>query len=236
MNKMPTQAAFDAESAPSEASGTSGASGLLAGSRAGAMRAGGAMADPFANLERAWVLMPDGTWAQNPEPLALTPLQCLEDNPNTPALELQGYRDVEQERLETLHGPEFSLDPPQDLSNWGRVLADLGVDEEAARSLGFLANIDPMAHAEATRILAHMLKPGTSFRQGPSRWLASAVARSQEFLEHWDTWEAPRAPPTTRPAGATTDRPWARWAPRAPVDEEVIWEAQEPQAAAPLET
>jgi len=230
---------------PSASAGASGSSwaGAAAERAANAMRSGGAAADPFGNLERRLVQMPDGTWVANPPLLNLSPLQALETNPDGPPEVLVEFLERLEERNEILGGPQVSLNHERDWSNWAAVLASLGVDEQAAWSLARLAGRDKMGHAEATRLIAHLRKPGGGgFRDGPSRWLIRAVERSSEYLREWDRWEpqgrAAAARPVPRDAvlpGAGADRPWGAYVPPADA-EDIVWEAaprdpQAPQAA-----
>ena len=144
-----------------------------------------------------------------------TPIEVLEhERPREMKARLGAIRDFRDEFLES---PMFSLDPPYNLRNWARVLESVGCDADVAGRLANLAATDPMAHAEATRILAHLLKPGGSFKGArPSGWVNSVIMECEEYLRNWEEWES-RCPWD----GTSRARPqWRRgpseWAPPAP--------------------
>ena len=146
-----------------------------------------------------------------------TPVEILEEfQPREFQKRLEA---VERFRDEFLESPMMTLEPPYNMSKWARVLEAVGADAAVAGRLANLAATDPMAHAEATRILHHLLKPGGPGSTGrPSGWLNSIVSEAEEYLAHWEEWESQR--PWT---GASRSRPqWrgggGRWRedPQAP--------------------
>jgi len=169
-NKMPVPKAssYGISSAAGDAPGASGSSAPWAPAPAQdlmqAMRAGSLSSDVFANLEHQAVLMPDGQWRVHPEPLGMSPLERLENAAGITQANLEERWGWAQARMAVLGGPQFTLDPPSDLSNWAEVLSDLGVHADAAGALGRLAAVDPMGHAEATKLLAHLRKLGQARR------------------------------------------------------------------------
>lgn len=113
---------------------------------------------------------------------------------------------IEAFRNEVFESPIWTLDPPYSLANWGSILDKMGVDPYVARRLANLASTDPMAHAEASRILYHLLKPGASFGpRGPSAWLNGVITEAEDYIAHWEEWES-RAPFQ----GASRSRPHLR--------------------------
>ena len=88
-----------------------------------------------------------------------------------------------------------SLAPPVHLENWADVLVEAEVDDKAIGDFGRLAARDRFGKAEASRLLAHMVKPGAQFREGASRWLSKAVEEANRYLDGgWREWEAGREP------------------------------------------
>ena len=145
-----------------------------------------------------------------------TPIEVLREF--LPEEYRQRLEQVEDFRNEFLESPMMTLDAPYNLSNWAQVLEHLGADAQVAGRLANLAASDPMAHAEATRILAHLLKPGGPGRsRGPGGWLTSVINEAEEYLRNWEEWES-RAPWQ----GTSRERPhWRRSA------------REDPQQAAP---
>ena len=136
-----------------------------------------------------------------------------------------------------------TLDPPADLSCWREELKALGVSDFVLGELECLALKDKMGHAEATRIIQHLMKPGHVFKKGPgpSQWLRSTIEdlgieESMEYLENWKYWMSrdlhvgptqykankndprPRQAPQDRrhaevPVPRGADNPWAKFNP-----------------------
>lgn len=145
----------------------------------------------MANLEESEPAMPEGLLVDG---VARTAFEILASECPGRFADLE---DIEEFREHVLGAPLWTFEPDEALSVWAEVLESLGVDGSAARRLATLAQRDPrMGRAEATRILAHLLKPGTSFQRGPSGWVSRSVEDAEDYLVHWAEWEG-------RPSGAS---------------------------------
>lgn len=121
----------------------------------------------------------------------LLPIQVLERYYPDYKVALDALEDRDT-RLETLRSSMATLDPPDDLHNWARLLSQADVHPDVCGNLGALANRDPMGHAEATRLMAHLIKPGTSFERGASGWMAKGIQDAENYLTgRWSLWESP---------------------------------------------
>ena len=102
-----------------------------------------------------------------------------------------------------------TLDPPADLSCWREELKALGVSDFVLGELECLALKDKMGHAEATRIIQHLMKPDHVFKKGLSQWMHRAIEESMGYLENWKCWESrdPHVGPTQYKANKNNPRP-----------------------------
>jgi len=168
------------------------------------MRRAAQHAQPLAGLDDVIVRMPDGRLARNP-PGGLMPeawgiLEALVEDGALPESEVAHVRRTRFERQVVLGSDQWTLDAPRDLSNWGQVLHEAGVDAAPAASLAALAARGALGHAEASRILAHLFKPGPS-KSTPSKYLFMAIQDAERYLEDWRLYEAERPGAARGPSG-----------------------------------
>jgi hypothetical protein len=192
------------------------------------------------------VLLPDGTFGVAPEPgLAASPLKCLDDLEALAASQpelLEAIAEVRvkaDQRRQVLESIQWTLNPDEHLANWCEVLSAEGVDPMAAQELGALAGRDALGHAEASRLIAHLIQGTGEWRRGPSAWLHSAVRESREYLEDWRRYEGSWVDWSKKQWASTTSGPWASSGerrataaevPSASGDSSRPWGAYEPAA------
>ena len=156
------------------------------------------------DLERKRPPIADHLWFEDPIRRGFrwkTPLEVLKAHDQALA------KDID-ENMEDLFGAFdrawSTLDPPRSLHCWGEALDEVGCSRTSAENLGDLAAESPMGRAEATRILVHFWKQGSSL-QNPGKYLHTAINGAWDYLRDWRAYEAAVPDLGRGPEG------WGRW-------------------------